>query len=124
MLGRPWSVVGRVEEGKRLGRTLGFPTANMTLGALLEPRKGVYATRARVAGQTYGSVSNFGRRPTVGEGAPLLETYLFDFDGDLYGAEMEVDFIAFLRDEKKFDGLDALKAQIAEDSARARAILG
>ena len=123
MLGRPWSVVGRVEEGKRLGRTLGFPTANMTLGALLEPRKGVYATRARVAGQTYGSVSNFGRRPTVGEGAPLLETYLFDFDGDLYGAEMEVDFIAFLRDEKKFDGLDALKAQIAEDSARARVIL-
>ena len=60
----------------------------------------------------------------MGEGAPLLETYLFDFDGDLYGAEMEVDFIAFLRDEKKFDGLDALKAQIAEDSARARAILG
>lgn len=125
MLGRPWSVVGRVAEGRRVGRTIGFPTANMTLGALVEPRKGVYAVRARVEGETYNAVANFGRRPTVdaGPGAPLLETYLFGFAGDLYGKEMEVAFIAFLRDERKFDGLDALKAQIAEDSERALALL-
>jgi len=124
MLGRPWSVAGVVGEGRKVGRTIGFPTANMTLGELLEPRKGVYATRARFNGQTFGAVSNFGRRPTFGDGAPLLETYLFDFGGDLYGKQMEVDFIAFLRDEKKFDGIDALKAQIAEDCEQARALLG
>lgn len=126
MLGRPWSVAGRVGEGRKVGRTIGFPTANMTLGDLIEPRKGVYATRASVGGKTYNAVSNFGRRPTVeaGDSPPLLETYLFDFGGDLYGREMEVAFIAFLRDEKKFDSLDALKAQIAEDSARAKTILG
>ena len=125
MLGRPWSVIGKVGEGRKVGRTIGFPTANMTLGELIEPRKGVYATRATIGAKTYDAVSNFGRRPTVetGESPPLLETYLFDFDGDLYGREVEIAFIAFLRDEKKFDGLDALKAQIAEDSAQARALL-
>lgn len=125
MLGRPWSVAGKVSEGRKVGRTIGFPTANMTLGDLIEPRKGVYATRATVGGKTYGAVSNFGRRPTVetGDSPPLLETYLFDFEGDLYGREMEVAFVAFLRDEKKFDGLDALKAQIAEDSDRAKTLL-
>jgi riboflavin kinase/FMN adenylyltransferase len=128
MLGRPWSVAGKVAEGRKVGRTIGFPTANMTLGDIVEPRKGVYATRTRAGGRTFGSVSNFGRRPTVEAGTsggpPLLETYLFDFDGDLYGKDIEIFFIDFLRDEKKFDGLDALKAQIAEDSVRARAILG
>ena len=124
MLGRDWSVTGAVAEGRKVGRTIGFPTANLTLGELIEPRKGVYATRTKVGGTTYGSVSNFGRRPTVGDSAPLLETYLFDFDGDLYGQEIEVSFAAFLRDEKKFDGLDALKAQIANDCVRARTILG
>ncbi|PQA88476.1 bifunctional riboflavin kinase/FAD synthetase [Hyphococcus luteus] len=124
MLGRPWSVVGAVAEGAKVGRTIGFPTANMTLGELIEPRKGVYAVRASVDGETYNAVANFGRRPTVGSEAPLLETYLFDFDGDLYGKEMEVAFIAFLRDEQKFDGLDALKAQIAEDCVRAKSLLG
>ncbi len=123
MLGRDWSVVGPVEQGRKVGRTIGFPTANMTLGEVIEPRKGVYATRAHVGGKTYDAVSNFGRRPTVGSDAPLLETYLFDFDGDLYGQEMEVAFIAFLRDEEKFDGLDALKAQIADDCVKARALL-
>ena len=124
MLGRAWSVSGTVVEGQKLGRTLGFPTANMRLGEIIEPRKGVYATRATVDGETYGGVSNFGRRPTVGSDAPLLETHLFGFDGDLYGARIEVAFVAFLRDERKFDGLDALKAQIADDSARAAAVLG
>ena len=124
MLGRPWSVLGAVGEGRKVGRTLGFPTANMTLGELIAPRQGVYATRARVDGKSYGAVSNYGRRPTFGDDAPLLETFLFDFDGDLYGREIAVDFIAFLRDEVKFDGLDALKAQIAEDCRQARALLG
>lgn len=124
MLGRCWSVTGLVEEGRKVGRTIGFPTANMTLGELLEPRKGVYATRAKVGGKSYGAVSNFGRRPTVGSDAPLLETFLFDFDGDLYGGQVEVEFVAFLRDEEKFDGLDMLKAEIAKDCIRAREIVG
>ena len=119
MLGRPWSVSGSVSAGRKLGRTIGFPTANMTLGEIIEPRKGVYATRAVIDGETYAAVSNFGRRPTVGAGAPLLETHLFDFEGDLYGREIEVAFHDFIRDERKFDGLDALKAQIAEDCAHA-----
>lgn len=123
ILGRPWSVRGRVLEGSRLGRTLGFPTANMTLGELIEPRKGVYATRTTIGGRVRPGVSNFGRRPTVDDSPPLLETYLFDFEGDLYGKEIEVGFIDFLRDEKKFDGLDALKAQIDRDCVKARALL-
>lgn len=123
MLGRRWSVSGVVEEGQRLGRGLGFPTANITLGEVIEPRKGVYSTFATVRGETFPAVSNFGRRPTVGGGGPLLETHIFDFEGDIYGAEIEVAFVAFLRDERKFDGLDALKAQIAVDSAEARRIL-
>lgn len=123
MLGRRWSVAGIVQEGQRLGRGLGFPTANVTLGEIIEPRNGVYATRALVGGKTYSAVSNFGRRPTVGGGSPLLETNIFDFDGDLYGVEIEIAFVDFIRDERKFDGLDALKAQIAEDSEQARRIL-
>lgn len=123
LLGRPWAVRGVVTQGEQRGRTLGFPTANMTLGEIIEPRRGVYATRARVDGVTHDAVSNFGRRPTVGSEAPLFETHLLDFDGDLYGREIEVDFIDFIRDEVKFDGLDALKAQIAKDSVKARALL-
>lgn len=120
MLGRPWAVSGPVVAGQKLGRTIGFPTANMTLGQIIEPRKGVYATRAVIDGKAYAAVSNFGRRPTVGAGAPLLETHLFDFEGDLYGRKIEVAFHEFIRDERKFDGLDALKAQIADDCARAK----
>ncbi|WP_425410300.1 bifunctional riboflavin kinase/FAD synthetase [Hyphococcus sp.] len=120
MLGRPWSATGVVAEGQKVGRTIGFPTANMILGDLIAPREGVYATRARVGDEIYDAVSNFGRRPTVGSGAPLLETYLLDFDGDLYGREIEIFFVSFLRDERKFDGLDALKAQISDDCEAAR----
>ncbi|MEZ5891954.1 MAG: riboflavin kinase [Parvularculaceae bacterium] len=98
----------------------------MTLGELIHPRNGVYATRATVDGKTYDAVSNFGRRPTVesgGAGAPLLETYLFDFSGDLYGKDVEVAFIAFRRTSGSSTG-STLKAQIAADSAEARTILG
>ncbi len=123
MLGRLWSVSGVVEEGRRLGRTLGFPTANMALGDIIEPRRGVYAVRADIEGRSINGVANFGRKPTVGSDAPLLEVHLFDFSGDLYGKSIEVGFFQFIRDEMKFDGLDSLKAQIAIDSGAARRIL-
>ena len=125
MLGRPWSVKGVVSEGQKLGRTLGFPTANLTLGDLIEPRKGVYAVTVAVDDdpKIYGGVANFGRRPTVGETAPLLEVHLFGFSGDLYGRAIEASFVGFIRDEKKFDGLDALKSQIGADCETARQIL-
>lgn len=123
MLGRPWSVRGRVVEGQKLGRTLGFPTANIVLGDLIEPRKGVYAVNASTGGAAYKGVANFGRRPTVGSTAPLLEVHLFDFSGDIYGREIDVHFEQFIRDERKFDGLDALKAQITADSATALQML-
>ncbi len=123
MLGRAWSVRGQVAEGQKLGRTLGFPTANMRLGDVIEPRKGVYAVSVNAGGVRYKGVANFGRRPTVGAAAPLLEAHLFDFTGDLYGQAIEVFFQAFIRDERKFDGLDALKAQIEADSADALKML-
>ncbi len=120
MLGRVWSVAGVVETGNKVGRTLGFPTANLTLGEIIEPRRGVYAVRVLTDGRTTPGVANFGRRPTVGAPAPLLEVHLFDFSGDLYGKTIEVEFVEFLRDEMKFSGLDALKAQIADDCIEAR----
>lgn len=123
MLGRRWSVTGRVAPGEQRGRTIGFPTANFTLGPLIHPRYGVYATQVRLGDAVHEAVSNFGRRPTVGSPEPLLETHLFDFSDDLYGRDITVEFVDFIRDEKKFDALDALKAQIAADSEKARAIL-
>lgn len=123
MLGRFWRVDGLVGAGNKVGRTLGFPTANMTLGELIEPRRGVYAVRADVDGEMIAGVANFGRRPTVGAPAPLLETHLFDFSRDIYGKTVGVEFVRFIRDEMKFSGLDALKAQIAEDCDVARRLL-
>jgi len=124
LLGRPWRVEGIVEKGKQLGRTIGFPTANLTLGDLIEPRRGVYAVRAFVDGAVVDGVANFGRRPTVDiMSPPLLEVFLFDFQGDLYGKTLAVDFVRFIRDEMRFDGLDALKQQIAFDCEAARKIL-
>lgn len=124
MLGRPWSVEGEVVAGEKRGRTIGFPTANLILGDLIEPRYGVYAVRVDADGRRYGGVANFGRRPTVGAPAPLLEVHLFDFSGDLYGGRIEVEFLDFIRDEKKFESLDALKAQIAADGEKARRLVG
>jgi riboflavin kinase / FMN adenylyltransferase len=120
MLGRPWRVEGRVERGRQIGRTLGFATANLTLGELIEPRRAVYAVRAIIDGRRLDGVANFGRKPTVGDVAPLLEVHVFDFAEDLYDKKVGVDFIAFLRDERKFDGLEALKAQIAADCQEAK----
>ncbi len=126
MLGRPWAIRGVVAHGDKRGRTIGFPTANVPLGRHLEPARGVYAVTIALAdGRVCKGVANIGRRPTVNEGPESrLEVNLFDFAGDLYGQEIGVSLVAYLRGEQKFPGLDALKAQIAADAAQARELLG
>lgn len=123
LLGHAWTVEGRVEQGDKRGRTIGFPTANVSLEGYLEPALGVYAVQVEVAGKRYNGVANFGRRPTFDKKDVLLEVHIFDFAGDIYGQQIVVAFVAYLRPEMKFTGLDALKSQIAKDSERARAIL-
>jgi riboflavin kinase/FMN adenylyltransferase len=127
LLGRPWEVDGRVRVGDRLGRTIGFPTANLGLGDYLRPAAGVYAVRVGVgegAGtRWYDGAANVGWRPTVGGRDLRLEAHLFDFAGDLYGSRVRVAFIEHLRPERRFDGLDALKAQITADCVHARTLL-
>jgi riboflavin kinase/FMN adenylyltransferase len=127
VLGRAWEIEGRVEHGDKRGRTIGFPTANIALGDYQRPAAGVYAVRAGVdqGGETQWSdgVANFGRRPTFDKTDELLEVHLFDFQGDLYHQHMRVQMIDFIRPERTFDGLDALKAQIITDAAQARIIL-
>ncbi len=124
-LGRPWSVRGEVMHGDQRGRTIGFPTANVPLGRHLEPARGVYAVTVRLPdGQVVPGVANIGRRPTVNEGPESrLEAHLFDFAGDLYGQEVAVALHRFLRAERRFAGLDDLRAQIAVDAAEARTML-
>ena len=124
-LGRPWTIRGEVAHGDARGRTIGFPTANIALGRHLEPARGVYAVTVRLPDGTHrNGVANIGRRPTVNAGPESrLEVNIFDFDGDLYGAELPVSLHAFIREERKFPGLDALKAQIAADAAEARRLL-
>ncbi|HEV2336650.1 MAG TPA: bifunctional riboflavin kinase/FAD synthetase [Stellaceae bacterium] len=129
-LGRFWEIDGRVMVGDRRGRTIGFPTVNLGLGENLRPAFGVYAVRVTgdgpddaFTGRTIDGVANIGLRPTVGTPEPRLEAHLFDIDQDLYGRHLRVSLVEFIRPEKKFSGLDALKAQIAEDAQRARAIL-
>lgn len=126
MLGRPWEVRGEVVHGDKLGRVLGWPTANLWFGRQLEPARGVYAvTVALPEGRTAGGVANVGRRPTLG-GDPetRLEVHVFDFAGDLYGHEIGVRLEHFLRADAKFDGLEELKVAIAADAEAARAMLG
>lgn len=128
LLGRHWEIAGRVQHGDKRGRQLGFPTANVPLGQHHHPREGVYAVRAGIdqGGETvwYDAVANFGRRPTFNKTDVLLEVHVFDFDGDLYNRNLRVGLIDFIRPEQKFDGLDALKAQLDKDCATARTILG
>jgi riboflavin kinase / FMN adenylyltransferase len=123
-LGRPYSMIGRVVQGERLGRTLGYPTANMRLGRLRSPVQGIFAVRVRGAavGMLPG-VASLGTRPTVNGTVPLLETHLFDFTGDLYGREIEVEFVAKLRDEQRFESLEALVEQMQRDAIEARSVL-
>ncbi len=125
LLGYRFTVEETVSRGRQLGRTLGYPTANMKLPETTELRHGIYAVRLRRADVTlHDGVASFGRRPTVEDhGVPLLETFVFDFSADLYGETCEVSFFGFLRGEEKFDGLEALVAQIRRDEAEARALL-
>lgn len=124
LLTRPFTISGVVEHGAKLGRTLGFPTANIDLGPYLRPAYGVYAVRVRRAsGAVHDGVANLGVRPMIEPPKELLEAWLFDFDGDLYGETLEVELVAYLRPEAKLDGLEALKAQIALDADAARAAL-
>jgi riboflavin kinase/FMN adenylyltransferase len=120
MLGGPWFVTGQVIHGDKRGRDLGYPTANIRLDKNCGLKHGIYAVRVGRGTQRFDGVASFGRRPTFDNGAPLLEIFLFDFEGDLYGDSLDVAFIAFIRDELKFDGIDALIRQMDRDSAAAR----
>ena len=122
LLGRPFTILGTVVEGRQLGRELGFPTANLAAHNEQFPPNGVYAVDAEWRGQRYAGVVNLGFRPTVNEpgGERLLELHLFDFDRTIYGDDVEVSFRAFLRPEQKFGSLDELRAQIGCDAVQAR----
>jgi riboflavin kinase/FMN adenylyltransferase len=125
MLGRPYAIGGHVLHGSQLGRRLGYPTANLRFDRKRPPLGGIFAARVHGVGAApWPAVASFGTRPTVDGHEPLLEAHLFDFDGDLYGRRIEVEFVAKLREELKFDDLPSLVAQMHVDAAQARAILG
>jgi len=124
-LGRPYTMLGRVVHGNHLGRTLGFATANLRLERLRSPLAGIFAVRVQgVAKQARPGVASLGVRPTVAGKEMLLEAHVFDFDGDLYGREITIEFVSKLRDEERFASLDALVQQMHRDAAAARQILG
>jgi len=124
ILGYRWFILGEVRSGDRRGRDLGFPTANIRLSADCRLRHGIYAVRVRRAnGSLVDGVASFGRRPTFDNGAPLLEVYLLDFAGDLYGEELMVCFVAWIRQEERFDSVEALVARMAVDCDEAAAVL-
>ncbi|UZK65574.1 bifunctional riboflavin kinase/FAD synthetase [Sphingomonas sp. M1-B02] len=124
LLTRPFAVEGMVEHGAKLGRTLGYPTANQRLGNYLRPAYGIYAVRGRLAdGRMLEGVANLGIRPSFDPPVELLESYFFDFAGDLYGQAIEVSLIDYLRPEAKFESLEALTVQMDADAAAARAAL-
>ena len=124
ILGRPFAIQGEVVHGEKRGRTIGVPTANVRLGDYMRPAYGVYATRTRLAdGRVIDGVANLGIRPMFEIEEPLLEVWLLDFSGDLYGQTIETELVALLRGEMNFDSLDGLKAQIDADAAAARAVL-
>ena len=124
LLTRPFAVRGVVQHGAKLGRSIGYPTANVELGSYLRPRYGIYAVTARLPdGTVVSGAANLGIRPSFDPPLELLETFLFDWSGDLYGSEIEVALHQHLRDEAKFDSLDELTAQMARDCDQARGIL-
>lgn len=124
ILGRPFAIEGEVIHGDKRGRTIGVPTANIVMGDYMRPAYGVYATRTRLPdGRVIDGVANLGVRPMFEIAQPLLEVWLFDFDGDLYGQTVETELVALLRGEMTFDSLDALKVQIDRDAEAARAVL-
>ncbi len=125
LLGRPYCIQGRVARGRKVGRTIGFPTANVPLWRLSTPLSGVYAVRVHgLATGALAGVANLGTRPTVKGSHKLLEVHLFDYDEEIYGRHVSVEFVHKIRDEKKFDSLDGLKAQIGRDGDAARGLLG
>jgi riboflavin kinase/FMN adenylyltransferase len=125
LLGRPYVMRGRVGRGDQLGRQLGFPTANIAVRRRRLALSGIFAVRARESGAPErAGVASLGWRPMVGGRVPLLEVHLFDFDGDLYGRELEIEFIAKLREEQMFASMDAMVAQMHRDAQAARAVLG
>jgi riboflavin kinase/FMN adenylyltransferase len=123
LLGYPWFVSGAVVHGDKRGRELGFPTANIHLDPACQLAHGIYATRVGIAGRRYDGVASFGRRPTFDNGAALLEVFLFDFHGDLYGQPLDVAFIEWIRPELKFASVDDLVRRMDEDSREARQAL-
>ena len=125
LLGRPYRISGRVVHGEKVGRTLGFPTANVRLGSLRPAPRGVFAVRATVleTGEAHDGVANLGERPTVGGRKLLLEVNVLDGSPELYGRHLAVDFLHFIRGEQRFGSLDELKAQIAKDAVAARGLL-
>jgi riboflavin kinase/FMN adenylyltransferase len=123
LLGYPWFASGTVIPGDKRGRELGYPTANLKLDPGCGLKQGIYAVRVAVGGQLHDAVASFGRRPMFDNGAPLLEVFLFDFFGDLYGQSIDVAFIAWIRQEMSFDSVEALVRRMDEDSARAREAL-
>lgn len=123
LLGRPYSILGIVQDGDKRGRQLGFPTANIRPGRLFTPENGVYAVQARIRGKLVDGVANLGIRPTFGGSRLKLEVHLFDWQEEIYGEHMETFFIGQIRKEQKFDGIEALKKQIAEDCGRAKIML-
>ncbi len=125
LLTRPFAIRGIVEHGAKLGRTIGFPTANLTLGSYLRPAYGIYAVTATLpGGRVVHGAANLGIRPSFDPPIELLEPHFFDFSGDLYGQEIEVEFHHYLRPEAKFDSLEALTAQMEQDCLTARKLLG
>jgi riboflavin kinase / FMN adenylyltransferase len=123
LLGYRWFVLGEVRHGEKRGRDLGYPTANMRLAEGCGLRHGIYAVRMRVDGVMRDGVASFGRRPTFDNGAPLLETFLFDFTGDLYGKQVGVELVGWIRGEERFESAEALIVQMDADSLRAREML-
>lgn len=115
MLGHPFFALGPVIKGEQIGRTLGMPTANIKMDNSSRLRHGIYAVRAKVEGAVYDGVASYGRRPTFDNGAPLLETYLFDFYGNIYGTTIEIDFYDWIRPELRFESIEALKMQMQDD---------
>ena len=123
MLGWWWRVVGEVRGGAKRGTGMGYPTANIGLTPGTALAHGIYAVRVHYDGESHAGAAYFGTRPTFDDGAPLLEVFLLDFDGDLYGRDIAVEFIGFIRGDRRFDGIEALQAQMATDCERAREIL-
>ncbi len=123
LLGAPWFVSGEVIHGDKRGRELGFPTANLRLDPSCGLKHGIYAVRVQIDGRRHDGVASFGRRPMFDNGAPLLEVFLFDFAGDLYGKAVDVAFIGWVRHEQTFETIDDLKRHMAADSAQARETL-